>query len=132
MENIRYTTKETIESLCKKLKLPKPHEYSQDWEDEVMDSQRIEEFIEYYQKETMNEDEKFTLMVIIINSCDDALSNGSLDMESWKKVKAFLINDRDIHKETIDYWSAEEIEDVEDCFIITPLIREIKKEIINI
>lgn len=128
MENIRYTTKETIESLCRKLKLPKPHEYSQDWEDEVMDSQRIEEFIECYQKQTMNKDEKFTLMVIIINSCDDALSNGSLDMESWRKVRVLLLNDRDIHKETIDYWSAEEIEDVEDCFAITPLIREIKKE----
>lgn len=127
MKNIRYTTKETIDSLCKKLNLPKPHMYSQDWEEEVADSQRIEEFITCYKNQITDENEKFTLMIIIINSCNDALSDGILDKGCWEEVEHALIEDYEIHKETIGYWSTDEIENDEDCFAITPLIRKIKK-----
>ena len=58
-------TKKAIDSLIIKLNLPKKDEFSQDWEYEVSDSERLQEFIEFYQKNELTKDEKFTLMIII-------------------------------------------------------------------
>lgn len=126
MEN-RYPTGKAITSLIKKLNLPKRSKYSQDWEYEIADSERVDEFITYYQNNLSDEDEKFTLMLIIIESCNDAISENNLENKTWEKVKKSLMEDYYIHKQTIDYWCSEEEKDIEDCFAITPLIREIKK-----
>lgn len=126
MEN-RYPTEKAITSLIKKLNLPKADKYSQDWEYEVVDSKRIDEFITYYQNNLRTEDEKFTLMLIIIESCNDTLCENNLKKKTWKKVKRSLIKDYFLHNQTIDYWCCEEEKDIENCFNITPLIREIKK-----
>lgn len=67
---------ESIQNLCISLNLPKPHIYCQDWEDEVSDSQRIGEFIQFYQQNNLTDEEKYLLMIIIINSFDDALNEG--------------------------------------------------------
>lgn len=118
-------TMKAINSLVKGLHLPVPDKFTQDWEYEVSDPKRIKEFIEYYVQKKLTTDEKFTLMMIIISSCDDAIIYGLFDEQLWKEVVDILLRDWEIHKETINYWSSDEEKDIEDCFVITPLIREV-------
>lgn len=118
-------TMKTINSLVKGLHLPVPGKFTQDWEYEVSDPKRIKEFIEYYIQKKLTTDEKFTLMMVIISSCDDAIIYGLFDEQLWKEVVDILLRDWEIHKETINYWSSDEEKDIEDCFVITPLIREV-------
>ena len=122
-------TKEAIDSLIMKLNLPEKDEFSQDWEYEVSDSKRLEEFIEFYQKNELTKDEKFTLMIIILESCDEAILKDELSEKIWSEVEEILINDKEIHEKTIDYWSWYDNENIEDCFYITPLVRKISEKI---
>ena len=122
-------TKKAIDSLIIKLNLPKKDEFSQDWEYEVSDSERLQEFIEFYQKNELTKDEKFTLMIIILESCDEAILKDELSEKIWSEVEEILINDKEIHEKTIDYWSWYDNENIEDCFYITPLVRKISEKI---
>jgi len=124
----RYPTKDAIDSLIKKLGLPEAAKHSQDWEHEVADSKRILEFVLCYENDILDEDEKFTLMIILIDSCNEALAEeGILDETLWARVKLCLIKDEKIHKDTIDYWILHDCDDVDDWFYITPFVREIYK-----
>lgn len=127
MENINYPTKQAIESLIDKLSLPKPDEFTQDWEYEVTDVNRIAEFIRFYEMESISDIEKFTLMIIIIGSCNDAIEQEAFDTNLWKQVELLLIKDVDIHRNTISYWSCDD-EPLEDCYYITSLIRKMMKK----
>ena len=122
-------TMKAINSLVKGLNLPEPGEFTQDWEYEVSDPERIKEFIEYYMRKELTTDEKYTLMMMIISSCDDAIIYGLFDEQLWKKVVKILLEDQKIHEETISYWASDEEKDIEDCFAITPLIREVLEKI---
>lgn len=127
MENYpKYVTGEAIESLVKKLSLPKPGPFTQDWEYEVVDDTRINEFLSFYESSSLNEEEKFALMIIIIGSLNDATVTGDVDESILRKAKELLLKDIAIHTNTILYWSLEN-EDLEDCFAITPFIRCVKE-----
>lgn len=127
METILYPTKEAIDYLIEKLKLPKYDKFSQDWEYESADVNRIEEFIRFYETENLSAVEKFTLMIILISSCNDAIGQGGFSLDLWKRIEAILIRDVTIHKSTIQDWSCEE-EPLEECYSITPFIRKVIKE----
>ncbi|MDQ0059992.1 hypothetical protein [Paenibacillus harenae] len=127
MEDItpKYLKKEAIESLNKRLILPALDPYSQDWEYELADSSKLNEFITYYEKSTLTIDEKFALMALIISSFDDSLSEGKLSDHTRDTIKYLLIKDIEIHRNKIKYWAREEEDELEDCFAVTPLMREI-------
>lgn len=121
-----YGTKEARESLIEKLNLPELGPYTQDWEYEVSDASRISEFISFYENQTLSKEEKFTLMVIIVSSYDDSLGEGNIKSDVWDKIKYHLLNEINIHRNTILYWALDD-EDLEDCFAITPFMRGIVK-----
>lgn len=124
----KYVTSESIYSLIEKLNLPEPEPFEQDWEYMVANVDRISEFLSFYEQGNLSIDEKFTLMIIIIQSCDDALWDQRFNQEIWGKIKHYLITESHIHRETILYWALlEDNRDLEDCFAITPYIREIVK-----
>jgi len=127
MEDItpKYLKKEAIENLNKKLVLPDLGPYSQDWEYELADSSKLIEFVTYYDKSILTIDEKFALMALIISSLDDYLSEGKLSDHLCDKVKYLLHKDFEIHKNKIIYWALEEVNVLEDCFAVTPFMREI-------
>jgi len=130
MEDITplYLKREAIENLYKKLNLPTLGPYSQDWEYELADSSRIIEFLLFYEKHLLTNDEKYALMALIISSYDDSLSEGNTQENVWNKIRINLLKDFKLHKNTISYWALEENE-LEDCFSVTPLMREILKNI---
>ncbi|MCY9698017.1 hypothetical protein [Paenibacillus alginolyticus] len=119
-----FITKKAIESLTEKLGLPDLDQYSQDWEYEIANSSRVNEFVSFYESADLNQSEKFALMSLIISSFDDAVTEGKIQDGIWEKIKGHLISDIDLHRKTILYWSLVE-EEVDDCFSSTPFIREI-------
>ena len=52
-KNVR-VTREAIEKLSRELKLLEPDEFSQDWQYEVADLNRLEEFVMFYFDEKLN------------------------------------------------------------------------------
>lgn len=120
-----YLTKEAIENLDTKLCLPNLDQFSQDWEYELADSSRILEFITFYEQHDLTKDEKFALMALIISCFDDYLSEGEGPGEVWNQIRYYLLKDYQIHINKIRYWSLEEEDDIENCFSVTPLMREI-------
>jgi hypothetical protein len=66
----RYPTRKAIDSLAARFDLPYTP-FMQDWEWEVADSDRIDEFVAGYHSGELNEDERFTLMETIIQSFED-------------------------------------------------------------
>ncbi|MGQ7887487.1 hypothetical protein [Paenibacillus violae] len=112
----------------KKLSLPEPGPFTQDWEYEVADDTRINEFLSFYESSSLNEEEKFALMIIIIGSINDAIEKTDVDESLLRKAKELLLKDIVIHTNTILYWSLEN-QDLEDCFAITPFIRCVKEMI---
>lgn len=126
MEHIKYPTKQAIESLIDKLNLPKQDELTQDWEYEVTDVKRIEEFIKFYETQNLSNVEKFTLMIVIIGSCDDAIAQECFDINLWERVKLLLIQDMAIHRNTMIDWSCNG-ESLKNCYYITQYIRKIVK-----
>ncbi len=127
-ESPKYVTHSAIQGLIHKLQLPPPHEFSQDWEYEVSDASRIAEFLYSYEHMELNREEKFALMIIIISSLDDVLASGEPKPSWYDSIRHDLLQDLTIHQHTIYYWSMLDEEDVENCFAVTPFMREIAYE----
>lgn len=122
---MEYPSKNSIERLSKALHLRSVSNYMQDWEYEVADSKRLSEFISYYEQNSLNSNEKVTLMTLILASYDNYIKAFGEDVDYSKKIKQFLTYDMELFKNIIEYWSCDE-EDLEDCFAVTPLIRQIR------
>jgi len=125
-----YPTQKAIEKLCKDLNLQMPDAYEQDWEYVNVDETRIAEFIDYYQSGCLDNETKFTLMIIIIGSLDDALRSGNFESAQWERVKSILLKEQKLHMNTIKYWICEDEANLENCFHITPYIREVEKSML--
>jgi hypothetical protein len=61
-----YPTRGTIETLAKKLRLPLPDQFSQDWEYEVADSTKVSEWLNVYSSSELDVEEKCLLMKLRI------------------------------------------------------------------
>ena len=90
--------------LAEKLNL-KFDENSQDWEWEISDSSRIDEFITEYDNQNSSQEEKEILMEIILDSLNDM---GKIDDGFEKYLISILFRlkkNSQIHKGTISYWT---------------------------
>lgn len=124
-KELKYPSKETIKRLTKELQLEGANDYTQDWECEVANVEQLQSYIEYYQKEKLNVNEKATLMRIILEAYNDLVTLNTKECMYWNKIKQLLKQDYSIHEETVKYWSCEG-EDLENCFIITAFVRSIR------
>jgi hypothetical protein len=119
-----YVTRNVVYSLAEKLHLPEPGEFTQDWEYEVADSSRVDEFVSFYENGQLDGDEKFALMIIVISSFNDLLKEKGMEVTIWERIKRNLVMNRHIHMNTILYWSDIEGE-LEDSWEIAPNMREV-------
>jgi len=114
--------KETIATLSKKLSLPYTGT-EQDWDIEMADSKRINEFIDLYHQYDLAFEERVALMSLIIASYDDFLNENNVAIDCrWDTIKAMLTKDRIHFVELINYWS---LYNETDIFRITPLMRTV-------
>ncbi len=120
-------TKEATESISKKLSLPFTGA-EQDWEVELASSERVNEFVSFYQDTSLPPEEKKALMSLVFASYDDYLNLPEIDKnELWSEIVFLVQSDKDLFKELINYWSLEGETSRENYFKITPLVRGISK-----
>ena len=119
---LREGTKEAIEILAQELKLPY-EDYMQDWSYTVANPDDIEKYVEHY-KLTTDEDKKFVLMEIIIQSINDQADEIDF-VNYWNLIKEILKEDFRIHEYTIFYWAHFDSAATEEEFTISPNMRDI-------
>lgn len=121
-----YATKNTIKRLARDLNLSRGDINTQDWEYEVADSKKLDEFLAYLTKNELNSNERQTLMQVILESYNDYVTEFGYNNDYSKKIKMIIQKDISIYKDIIWYWSCGE-EDLEDCFAITSFMRGINE-----
>jgi len=99
----------------------------QDWEHEVADHTRIDEFLAAYEAGGLSDDEKFTLMETVIESFEDvARMEGDLSLDArWQRTLAVLDKNLPLHAYSVWYWSRPEAENDDEMFCVSPFIRKI-------
>jgi hypothetical protein len=116
----RFPTRAAIEALGVRFDLPHDRSMS-DWEWEVADPERIDEFIAAYQSGELDDDERFTLMEMILQSFDD-LGDDVADDPRWNLVLSLLDANFRLHAHSIWYWARPESKHPEEQFAITPTV----------
>jgi len=122
----RFPTRAAIDVLAIRFNLPNTKNM-QDWEYEVADASRIAEFLAAYDSGELSEDEKFTLMSMLLQSSCDAIDEDEnfLRSENWTQFLELLERDIDIHIHLVWYWSCTDLDDLSEAWSITPFIRPI-------
>ena len=116
--------KEIIEQLSRKLSLPYMG-FEQDWDVELADKNRIDEFISYYNENDLSAEMKYATMSILLASYDDFLNDKELDIDyRWYEIEIILKSEKGIFRDLIEHWAVDS--EIENIFRITTLIREIK------
>jgi len=119
-----------IEKLNMLLDLPYM-DWMQDWDIQLADSNRIQEFCDTYERENLDSNEKQALMALIIASYNNYLEERGNEVFLWNKIAALLRKDFDLHKSTMLYWSCDDNEEVIGGFAITPLTRGLLQRFSN-
>ncbi len=96
----------------------------QDWTYTAAEPERIDDYIRAYDNKIKDDDTKFSLMEMVIQSLTEQHSDEVMILK-WAEVKELLTRDFDLHKYTIFYWCCWDNEDVNDCWKITPYMREL-------
>ena len=121
---MRHPTKAAVEKFTELLGLRvEPH--LQDWEIECADPSRVEEFIAAYHDHASDDDERFTLMALILGSYEEYHSLSPPDPGAWEKIKTILVADRKIHDDHISYYQCLDVPGQQGMFPITNLMREL-------
>lgn len=124
MNNLEYPSRKTIERLSNDLNLKNTDAFTQDWECEVVDVEKISEYLLYYKTSSLNRNEKITLIRLILEAYNDYICLEKEEDLYGKEIENILNNDYSVHEDTIKYWACEN-EELENCFAITPFIRRI-------
>lgn len=115
-----YPTWEAMALLERELLLPATGE-EQDWDIELADPSRVDEFLCYLESHDLSEDARFALMALIIASLDDLSYEGDLDAELVKRTVALLEAGRPLYDDLILYWRQDG--EGPDGFNISPTMR---------
>lgn len=119
----RFPTAEAIDRLARRFGLPNTPDM-QDWEWQVADPDRIDEFLAAYEHGGLSDDERFTLMEMLLQSFED-LGEALASDPRWPRTLEILDRNLDLHAYTILYWSDLENENEEDSWRVTPYLRSL-------
>ncbi|KAF0866041.1 hypothetical protein [Pseudomonas sp. LD120] len=122
-----------IDRICKDLKLPRGDFFTQDWAYELPEEFRttywLKKYISAYLDINYSKVEKNALMTLMLDVSNDLLTQGvDVSDELIVSVLNLLLKNHHCHFMLIDYWSLEG-EPLEDCFALTPAVRNIKNQI---
>ncbi len=118
----RFPTRKAIDSLAERFGLEN-QPWMQDWEWEVADPDRAEEFATVYKTALLSDDERFTLLEMILQSFEErpqALEND----RTWLDMLHLIEQNIDLHISTVWYWALTD-NDTDDVWRVTPFMREI-------
>lgn len=103
-------------------------ESMQDWEWMVSDSDRIGEFVDACTSGDLTDDERFTLMQTILQSCEDRMEPLE-EQQRWSDVIQLLRDNVELHAHTIYYWSCMDTENDDEVWRVTPFVRQIVRDL---
>jgi hypothetical protein len=122
----RFPTTQSISSLSKRFNFPNTQDM-QDWEWEVSDPNRIDEFIRAYISGELDDDERFTIMETIIQSFED-IGKPLNKNQQWLNVLSLIDKNLYLHIYTVWYWADEETENIQEQWQVTSYLRKILNE----
>ena len=122
------TYQDAIKKITVNLDLKGCDNHSQDWEYEAADPNRIEDFLKYYVNNKLDTIEKRILVKLLLESYNDYVGEKGFSLDYTEKIKKIIKEDRELCGDIIHDWICEG-EELEDAFYITPVIREIAKDI---
>lgn len=125
---MRFRTAQAINNLNNALKLPATGQ-EQDWDIELADAKRIQEFMSLYSERDWSEDELFAFMSLIIASYDDVIREHGHQPETWSQIANLIFQQPTLHRSTLEYWACLDEEIPEYRFHISPYIREVLADI---
>ena len=120
-------TKASIEKLNSLLALPATGG-EQDWDVELADSGRLDEFVAAYSNVELTAADRIALMALILASVDSYLDQRHALPTAWSSVSELLHRDEELHRQTTEYWRREGEEDPEGWFQLTPHIRQLNRQ----
>src|SRR3954471_19424450 len=86
---VRYPSRSALTKLTTLFRL-QTDPYMQDWEVELADASRVEEFLDAYDDGRLDDDDRFLLMGIIVASFDATLSADNEVGSSWSRIEPIL------------------------------------------
>ena len=114
--------KRAVEAISQKLNLSVTGS-EQDWDIELADPTRINEFLTVFKQDSsLDSEQKYTLMALILASYEDALQEGKPLVDNWEYIKETLKDDL-TYSDLVDYWSLPTDSNEVNLFKITPYIR---------
>lgn len=122
---MRFPTRSAIDKFNEILGLVEDP-YMQDWEIECTDPNRVEEFINCYHAHAITDEERFTLMALILGSFEEYHGLNIPNNRIWEKIKNILKKEKNLHREHIEYYRCIESDNEEEWFPVTSLIRNLK------
>ncbi len=106
------------------------HPHSQDWEWEVAKPEKFGEWLSVYRSEPLSDDERFSLMEMLIQCVDDTVPTYGPPSEveelpQWQAVAALLRASPQLHASSIAYWSVFGHDDPEEQFRVSVPMRRV-------
>lgn len=120
----RFPTTTARHSLARRFNLP-ISELDQDWEWTSADPARIPEFLAAYQSGTLDDDEKFALLEMIIQSFADSSRNLN-DDTLWRQTLLLIDEAIELHIHSVWYWSHMDVDpDDGNWYVVNNDLQEI-------
>jgi len=103
----------------------------QDWEWIVSDEERVEEFIKFYSTMPLNDNDRMSLMMIILDSYNTRVWQSGFDNNTWAAISNLIRLDLPFFKEQIIYWSSMDYSDdiMDDAWAIAPNMRVLMRQL---
>ncbi len=119
----RYPATAARVSLASRFGLPYSEDM-QDWEWQVADSQRFQEFLVAYRSAMLSNDERFSLMEVLVQCVED-MGLSSQAGTAWADLEPLLSSALRLHRTTIEYWARPGEVNPESQFNISPQMRKV-------
>lgn len=126
---VRYPTRAGQDALAARLGLTiDPND--QDWEWQVADAARFDEWLSIYRDDSLSDDERFSLMEMLIQCVEDMVPlrgppSEVEELPQWSAVEALLRARPQLHASTLEYWSVFEGENSEEMFRVSEPMRKV-------
>jgi hypothetical protein len=95
----------------------------QDWDLELADPSRIDEFVALYQQAQLSLTDRAALMALVLASTDDYIAAEGQPPRAWATICRLLAEEGELHEDTVARWTREGSEDPAEWSTLTPYLR---------
>ena len=115
-----YLTRDAIIFINAILHLPSTGR-EQDWDIELADPDRADEFVSFLEQNTLTVEQKIALMSLILGSFEDLVIQKRAPRELWERIRRLLQEDRNLYFALMKRWVPDTIGS--DGYAISHLVR---------